>query len=348
MGLLFTDGFDSFGNSAGLLQKWGNAASPWTWGAGFGRNGGPGVKALGNVAAVPLQTLNLLGAGVTTGSFVVGFYVKCSAIPSVNAPLLQLYMQTNGLSNFLNVDSVTGVIHMLSPIDGVNRGTGAKNIADNNWHWIEVKFVVDNATTLWQVYVDTVLDISVNVAAGFGLLAFMGGIAIASNTRGMDVSVDDVIFYDNNSPGITAGSSFPIGQAEITTLRPNSDQSVQFTPKSAGTNFSQVNEVAGDGDGSYVESATSGNTDYYGYTSLSGNPASIFGVMLNSYLEDPNAGTFNFEMTCKSGGTVSTQASTQLPTSYFVKQWAINQDPHISAAWTQTTLNAANFGIKVP
>jgi hypothetical protein len=347
MGLLFTDGFDSYAASADLVKKWAAANSPWTWGAATGRYGGGGVSVIAGNNGAGLISLGNVLPGASTGIFAIGFYAKfTNAAPTGTiSPWVDILDGANTRAGGLGL-TTSRFVTLLSSSAAI-MGTGTRSVCDGNWHYFEWRFNLANAVNTQTLYIDATveLNISANMTAA---TRNPTAIRFVQNNAGIAfLGLDDVFVYDSTgSPN--AANDYPVGIATIYTTRPASDSAVQFTPDSGITNYNRVNEVNGDGDSSYVQASSTGFQDLYNYGALSaGGPITILGAMANSYIENAVTGTQNFNAICKSSGTQATGTAIMCPTSYKVRQQAFNTDPNTGGAWTTATLNAATFGARV-
>lgn len=201
-----------------------------------------------------------------------------------------------------------------------------------------------------SLYLDNVLDGQGAVGAWTPALSNMFDIWISGNNAGASITgLDDIIVYADDGGNQPNAAQFPLGAQKIKTIWPNGDVSggVQFSPNSGVTNYTQVDEQTMDGDTTYVEDGTSGHQDLYDYQALGFTPSAINGVMVNTTVKNPASGTINFKAICKSGATQSDGVSTISPGGYqtFLQEFGV--DPNTSAAWTQSNLDAATFGVKV-
>jgi hypothetical protein len=72
------------------------------------------------------------------------------------------------------------------------------------------------------------------------------------------------------------------------------------------------------------------------------------GVMITTDVRQTDADDFTLKNVTKSDTTESDSSALGLGTeSYISKTTVVEEDPHASATWTQSTINAAKFGIKV-
>jgi hypothetical protein len=348
MGLIWTDAFDSYTTTTDLTGKWANSQSPWTYGGALGRNGGGGVSCVTGTTGSVFTSPNYVLPNLGTGIYVAGFYVKLNtSAPGGPVPFVAP-VDINGQRGPTLGIGAARTINLMVNGTAINPVVGNTLICDGNWHHIEWRWNQANAANTHQVYLDGNLEIS--VSNNFNT---SGRAATALRFEQMNgpgvLGLAPVYAYDSNGAP-NASSDYPLGQLALGTKRPNSDQGVQFTPTPPGTNFSKVNEQTPDGDTSYVQDATNGDQDLYGYTNLPNinvTPSKIWGAMLNGYVENPVTGTQRFQQIAKSGATQVNGATTVIPTSYATLQQAFNLDPNGNVTWTLAALDAAFFGVRV-
>jgi len=290
--------------------------------------------------ATPIATI----AVASPNPIGVAFWLKVSAAPAAQGLLLDF--RDNGVNSCGSIHVNTSGQLALYNQDGVTLvTTGGTNVADGNWHWIEVYLISGNSATQ-KCYAD-------------GTIQWNGTLSIDSFNRTCDhltftsitnvtVTVDDPMIFTADSAVSPQPSDIPLGPQAIYTKAPSSDTAtVQFSTSSGSAHFSLVNEVAPDGDSTYVQDNTSGHTDLYNYSALGFSPAKVWSVNLKSLVKNPGSGSISFKNTCTSAGTSSDGASTVSPSSYQLKNTIYDQDPHTSATWTGANLDSATFGIKV-
>jgi hypothetical protein len=117
-----------------------------------------------------------------------------------------------------------------------------------------------------------------------------------------------------------------------------------WTP-SAGSNYQNVDEVELDEDATFNETSTPAHQDLFTYDDVSG-VSSIDGIMINTESR-VTTGSMDLQTVCKSGSTVDLDSAETITSQTYVStQYVLEEDPDASAAWTPTTLNAAQFGVK--
>jgi hypothetical protein len=331
MGLLYCDGFDSYSATADLSRNY-TVGANWTWAATAGRNAGPCIQSTLGSSSITGPLINTWS--VSVGNFMgVCFWLKISAAPNATTTFLTTGGETVGVTSGGLIQFVQG------PTNGITQ------IADNNWHWIEFKTNCGNVGTPANhaCWVDGVLQWSGNLNGNNATSTNISFTSLATNGI---ITIDDLFIIDNVSPAPQA-ASMPLGPKVITTLRPASDSSVQFSPDSGVTNFSRVNETSSDEDTSYVQDNTSGHVDLYGYGGLGFIPSTVTSVQVTTRARNPASGSVSYKTRCSSGGSTSDSAAVVANSNYQHNHTVYNQDPHTSAAWTPSGLAAALFGITV-
>jgi hypothetical protein len=336
MGLIFCDGFDSYGLAGDLGKKWQTVQSPWQWVAGAGRFGGGCARAISTGGGKLVSTVG----SVPTNANCFCFWLKVSAPPAAQSTIIAPVDGTGTVNGEYLAINTNGNIAMYVPFQGGAGTIAPMFIADNVWHWIEWETVGAGSRLL---YIDNIQQISTSDAHG----ATTFSVAVLS-IAGITITIDDLIAFDN-STGVPTVANFPLGSRQITTLRPVSDGAVNFATLSAGTtHFNLVNEVNPDGDTSYCEDGASGHQDLFNMSALGFTPAGITTIMANAYMETGVPGTINNQMVCKSGATTTPSSSLVTSNVYSTRQASFPQDPNTSAAWTPSGLAAAQFGYKCP
>lgn len=336
MSIVFLDGCESYAATGDLAKKWFNIGAGASYSAAGGKGGVPAIVI---TTASGIESFSSLMSATT---YACGFWFKGSTTPSSTSRLFAGITAAQTYTSCLGVQT-NGVVAVLNNSGSIVQG-GITNICDGLFHWIEYFDNTQNSG-IRKIYVDNTLNFSGACATVFGTLiatkfGFVGPTGITSTIHG-------IVVYDDVAGGITT-ASLPLGPRQITTRRMASDGTVQFVPSSGSSNYLMINETVPDGDTSYVQSGTIGQQDLYNMTALGFTPTGINGVMLNSYVENPNTGSINFRGICKSVATQTDGASVIAPSNYRTYQQGFPVDPNTAAAWTAAGLNAAQFGVKIP
>jgi len=118
---------------------------------------------------------------------------------------------------------------------------------------------------------------------------------------------------------------------------------------STGANYYEVDINPPPGDLSYVASSTVSNQDLYSFAALSTTPQNIYTMAVKGYIRKSDTGARTVSVVTSSSGSSSTGSNSGVTpaTSYAWIDSFFDTDPHTSAAWTQTGLNAATSGVEV-
>ncbi len=340
MALVFCDSFNSYAATGDLANIWTNGGN-WTWSSSAGRNSDGAIVSTTAGSGELLSPNNLWPVSTTTVGFLAFF--KCAATPASQISVLDFY-PSNGTTYLGGLVITTSGFPALRDGGLTVRATGSTNICDGSFHWIELKF--DYRTSQNQkCYVDGVQQWNTTTTMAGASTDILRFSFQANTTKALTWSYPIVLSNASPSPQV---SDIPIGQLQISTLRPNGDSSVQFSRSTGSTNYTLINEVVPDGDTSYVQDNVSGHVDLYNFDDLSYSPQVISSVQLSTRIKNPGAGTINFKTRCSSQGTTSDTASTASTAAYVTYRQILDQDPKTSAAWGITNLNAALFGPVIP
>ena len=301
----------------------------------------------------------------TSRTWTLGVAVRVSALPtSGNLPLI--YLNCNGSNSLFLLLTPSGTLRLSKSTTLLTDASNTSSVAVNTWYYIEIKAknaaggniaagdiqVRVNGTQVVSVAGSQTLGGAGGNWTDFGLLdpsnqTFSQG---GSGT----VDFDDLYLIDDQG---THNNSF-LGDCRVETLFPNgAGASAQWTPNTAVANYLKVNEIAQDGDTTYVSTAGVGNRDSYTLDDLSSVPLTIFGVQACALARrDAGETTRTMNVSIRSGGSYS-DGATSLPLNsvYTVTNTTSNAtgikalfetDPG-GSAWTGTSVNAMEAGIKL-
>jgi hypothetical protein len=218
--------------------------------------------------------------------------------------------------------------------------TSSAIVIDNAWHWVELEYCLNGASSSCQLYIDGVSQGSsatnLGTAAAITAVFFSGGY----NTGGVHY-YDDIIIWDDQGASF---NSFPLGPRRISTLVPNADGDLaQFTPKSGTSHFAMVN--GGYTSTNYVSDGGTGQVDLYKFPTLAYTPTSINAVVGNYYGQNTGAGSTNLIPKVKTSGT--TASGTTLTMTVGVN--SLLQNAFITdaggTAWSASAVNAMQIGM---
>jgi hypothetical protein len=273
-------------------------------------------------------------------TIIVGVALKFIGYETNNA-FLRLYDgATSGIGVFL---TATGELQIKLGSTVLGTTVGSALLLDT-WYWLELKVLVDNAAGAYELRIgestvlsDTGLDTQVGANAYYDAVRLS-----VPYTSTSTPSFDD--FYICNSAG-TTNNDF-LGNVKVLAIFPDGAGTVNDFAPSAGANFTCIDEQIVDDDTSYVESSTSGNKDTYNYEDIS--DFNIKGIQINTDCRETDASSFTIITVIRSDSAYYDDGGQSIGTTDYVTKRLVSEiDPATSAAWLYTSLNSAEFGIKV-
>lgn len=224
-------------------------------------------------------------------------------------------------------------------------GTSANFFTLGVWTWLQVKAVIH----------DTTGSVEIRDASGSVVLAISGAdtrnagtgycdtVGCNSSTSlNADISFDDFHVWDATGSICNTWTNDTRIDHKLPTGAGNS---ASFTP-SAGANYTCVDE-ANYNTTDYVESSTAGHKDSYAFGDISHAPPNIFAVLVTAVAQKDDAGARSLKGLVRSGGTDYSGSAVTLNQGSYSRVVDIREtDPATSAAWTQTNVNAAEFGFE--
>jgi len=179
------------------------------------------------------------------------------------------------------------------------------------------------------------------------LLGADSNIAYSAESGGHQLWLDDFYLLDLTEGTYRHNDDF-LGDVSIKYLAPTGDASLQWDRSSGTANFDMVKEDDPDDDATYVSTDVVDERDLYDFPSVSSG-ATIYGVQAVIAAKKGDSGTAQIAAVCKSDtveeehpvplGIASDSAYT-----FFLFPW--NGDPKDQTDWSESRLNAAQFGPK--
>lgn len=223
--------------------------------------------------------------------------------------------------------------------------TGPIPAHQSRWLHMEIKSVIHDSTGSVEIKVngstivnETGLDTNHGANGYITRVRFSG-----QNQSGLGVTIDDL--WICNGAG-SANNDF-LGALAVQTLRPDGAGNSSDWTAYPGSNYQNVDDDPDDdGDSTINESGTTGDLDLYTYENTTLD--TINGVQINSIVRETDASPFSVHNMVRSGVTDYEGAEQAIGGTDYVNIYEIEEvDPDTSSAWTDTGLNAAEFGIKV-
>ena len=339
MTLLWIEGFESFGTTngvapVGLEQKYPVTSSISNMDVENGRIVG---KSLETANAASLIVTPSLGGGSAT--FVTGFGLKYSIILTTTRFFSAFESGASSLE--LNFRLTAGGL-ITAYRGNTLLGTSLSGMSADTWAYIEIKAFIHNTTGTVQVKINgtEVMNLTnqdtKNIDDAWYQYQLRGAGFINLYT------FDDWYILDTNG---SVNNDF-LGNVRVDAIFPdgvgaNSD----WTP-SAGSNYQNVDENPHDTDTTYNEDGTSTNKDTHTYGAMP-TIDTVLGLQINTLARLTDATPFNLETVIISNVTTSNDTGQAVPGSYGLIQRISELDPDTAAAWTESGINAAEFGYEI-
>lgn len=335
MALLFCDGYDHYSAYADLIQRAGAVQYN-----GSIVSGGPTSQGQGRNFNAKAWNGNLAGS---TSQRLASHFIGAT-MQSANDVFVQFF---DTVDNTYQIVVVFRVRNYSIEVWRGNQNTLLYRSANNVWtgntgNFIEVWPVINNASGS--------VTIDVN---GIQLVNITGQDTQQSPNAWWDrfeiynAQVDDLYYCDTTAGAGTNPCNTFLGDPRVYTQFPTSDGTVAWTPK-ASTNWSQVSEVAFDGDATYNSSSTVGQQDIFNIGALPGTANTFLGVQVTVAARKDDAGARQINVVLKSGATTSTgTARNMTDTTYVYWSELFSVDPNTSASWTAANINASQPGYKM-
>ena len=345
MSLLFIDGFDHYA-TADIGKKWNASAGGGntTISSSNGRRGGGALSAPYNGGGVQ----KTIAAGA---SFVMGFACTTGSLPS-SSPMALALLRDAGTAQcalLLNLDGTLSVVR--STGTALTNGTSGGALSINTYYYIEWKVTIADSISAGscKVRVNGVDWITVatgqdmkNTANASANQIYLGPWNVGSGPT--VVYFDDFYLCDQSG---SVNNDF-LGDVRIDTLYPTSDGNYsQFTPSTGSSHYVLVDETAPNTT-DYNEGIAVGDRDSYGMGNLGALASqTVHGVQVNAAILKDDAGAKSAGTFVRSSSTNGDGAGVALGTSQVYVSQVFETDPNGSIAWTETTVNAMEAGVKV-
>lgn len=337
MSILFIDGFDHYA-TADITKKWTAMVGAPTIGTAGRRLSGQ-LRA-GSTNVYISKTLP------ATASWVIGFALMVEALPTTSVAVVSLLDVGSAQCDLrVNADGTLSVTRNGTALTG---GTSVAAISAGAYYYIEWKVTISDSIAAGSckvrisgvdaITVATSQDVknTVNAYATQIRIGHQSGSIAALN-------FDDLYVCDQSG---STNNDF-LGDCRVDTQFPTADgATTNFVPSTGTAHYSLVDEAAPNTT-DYVSSSTAGDRDLYEFSDLTALTAStVYGVQVNSAASKDDAGSRSIALTARSASTNVDGSTQALSTSQLIHNSVFEVDS-ASAAWTQTSVNAAQFGVKV-
>ena len=340
MALDFMDGFDLYADATAVLTVWSAFSAP-SFDTTGGRFGGGSVLVDGQNKGIHFVLDN------AKDYITVGFAIK----PDLNADGYVFAWAEDGTPN-VSFDlhagvhiTTTGVITLRGDGGTILATSSVGAVSSSAYSYLEFSCFRNGSTGTVALSVDGSPLLS---ASGVDTRdATTGSYAhFAAYTTTMTFALDDVYILSDATAVPTQ-----FGNVRIETILPDSDTAqADWTPL-AGSGFSNIDDTLGtngDGDSSYVGDSVIANASEFGIENLTGSPATVHAIALNTRAAKTDAGSVGFTPYIDSSGT-SADGTEVLPAEavYGLSFDFFETDPNTAGAWSEASINALKLGIKI-
>lgn len=339
------DGFDYWGNI-------GNSPINTYWTLSDSGGGAIGTSASYSPIGTPIygtgkflyfvqNSVTATRSTAATSSGVLGCHIRFNGNDQAHPFLIFADAGTTQLRVVLNTSLYLEVYRNATLL-----GTSSAPITLDRWYFFEIKFTINDSTGSVVMKLDesTVLTLSSvdtkNTSnSTYDTIQFL---CAPGNYSGREMGIDNLYLLD------TTGGSMNdfLGEIRIIAQSPNAaGTTTQWTP-SSGTNYQAVDDMPHDADGTYVETAGSGNVDLYNFPSFNAS-GTIHCFSIITVAKKTDVGSLSMYHTLRRSGTNYDGSSTALTSSYVFNTEDYLEDPSTTSAWSSSGVDAAELGIKL-
>lgn len=336
MAILIMEGFEGYGNSTDLRRRYVGSGSAGNIDIVTGRN----QQAIRIDFGSSYLYFNVQGS---TDTVVCGFgFMKLNTMQTND---VILFLDSSGVTEQLSLQITAAgefAIYSQATLHGTTSGLG---LITNTWYYVELSIVFGDGTAgSVTLHVNgnqelTVSSIDTRPVAGENCSFFrLQGDSSAGH------QFDDLYFLDNSGTDQTTR----IGPCFIETVFPDANGTTNnFTP-SAGSNWQNVDDGnSPDDDTTYNSSSTLNHKDLYGHAALTGNIGTVYAVKPCAHVRTEGGGARGLQNVARSNVTEVNGTEVFIDQGYRYLDHIYENDPNGGGAWTESSVNAAEFGIEI-
>jgi hypothetical protein len=348
MALLWMDGFDLYGTNgdAGMQSNgrysnnWSNVSTSTT----LGRFSG---------GALTIRADDYAGFGVTPSGDTIYFQgafklLSVSAAREVYEPIIAFYTNGGRSSGAEIQITQSGALRIIDANTVQQAISDSRVLFSYSWHFIEAKCVGGASGTL-VVKIDGNTVINVTMDTQPGSYTQIDDIKLFSpfSSTANYVYWDDIAVFDNS--GAAPLNDF-IGDARITTLLPNADDTQSDWTRNTGSNdYEAIDDPipgANDTDTTYISATTATHKSLFEFENSS-TPEIVYALAAEVEAKKTDAGAKSMRAYVDSNSTIDTGDTWNVTTDYLHWQYIWPLNPDTSTAWTKTTVDAVKAGVEV-
>ena len=226
---------------------------------------------------------------------------------------------------------------------GTLLATSTNSLPILGWNYVETRLTIADSGGVFEVRVNEQVWITFTGDTKQST-TLSTAVRIQIWGRGADNAIDDLYVCD----GTGSINNGYLGDVRIDTVRPiGAGNYAEFSRQGSASNWDNVDDTTIDNDSTYNFSNTVGQRDVLDCGNLPSIAGSIFGVQLNITARKDDAGSRALRSLTRVSATDYEGTSQNLGTDYRIYRQVLEQNPNTLAAWTETQVNAAEFGYKV-
>ena len=333
MTLLFMDGFDHYSDSQ-KFEKSVESEFISTFGNAYGRFGTPGFRLTSSNYHV------VINSRVNKSTLYTGIAIKktIGGNPeyTVGYPFITFLDDSGETQVRLHVSSTYEILAYNGA--GTLLGTSAEDVFPNlKWFYFECKVTISDTVGVVEVRINgnQVLNLT-SKDTKFGS-DYIRKIMLRCLNSNLDCYYDDLYFDDSQFHG----------DVRVRTFMPDADgNSVDFTRSGGSNDYECVDESPSNDDTDYIVSDTLNHKSIFGITT--GVLGTVKAIQVNNHVRVDEAGTRKIKSVIRSNSTdYQGIESPEITADYLFESEIWELDPDDSGAWTQTKLEAAEFGLEI-
>jgi hypothetical protein len=273
----------------------------------------------------------------TTVGFGAGWYCGSSGLQNDHV----WWFNSSNTGNQITISTkASGVLYVTRA--GTQLGSDVAFALDT-WHYIECKVVIASGTSgsvVVKLDGQTVLNLTGQNTQAQGTGTGVSQLRFLSSAN--NNFLDDLVMWDTTG---SVNNDF-MGDVKVYQLLPRANGDVNSWTASTGSNYQCVDEATPNDDTDYVETSTVSNADRYFFTTLS-ESGNMKGVMVNGYARKTDAYVRSLRLQAMSNSNLSESGDKYVSDTYQTFFGMFERNPDGNVAWTDATINAATFGVKV-
>lgn len=275
-------------------------------------------------------------------TWVIGFGLYM--LSTETSELLRFVDEAGTIQGALSIGSDGTIrVYRNSVTSGTLLATSTNALPILTWNYIEVKLTVADSGGNWEVRVNE--STWINFTGDTKQSAALSTVArIQVWGRGSDCAIDDLYVCDSTG----SNNNTFLGDVRVDTVRPiGAGNYSEFSRQGSASNWDNLDDTTLDSDSTYNYSNTVGQRDTLDCGNLPAITGGIFGVQVNMAARKDDAGGRTFRSLTRVSGTDYEGDSQNVGTDYRYFRQIIEKNPNTTAAWTESEINAAEFGYKL-